>query len=120
VKPAHTLLDKRIRRATNRELSAKGLTLRESGPADLLIVYYVSIRNKLDVYPAYGYWRPWGRRVHVHSYREGTLVLDLVDPALDQMVWRGWASGVVGHPEESEERIGEAVAEILQRYPPDE
>ncbi|MFQ5751206.1 MAG: DUF4136 domain-containing protein [bacterium] len=117
----NSLLDKRIRRAVERELSAKGYEIQETGKADALLAYHTAIRQKVDVTSmGYGYWRRWprGRTVHVHRYKEGTLILDIVDPQLKQLVWRGWAIGVIGHIEESEKKINESVVKILEKYPP--
>ncbi|NIR68637.1 DUF4136 domain-containing protein, partial [candidate division KSB1 bacterium] len=69
------------------------------------------MKQKVDVSRVdYGYWRGRPRgRVYRHRYKEGTLILDIVDPQLKQLVWRGWAVGVVGNVEESEKRINESV-----------
>jgi hypothetical protein len=114
-----SLLDKRIRAAVDRELAAKGYSLRQSGQADMLLVYRAKVRDRIDVYEHYGY-RRWGGSVGVHQYREGTLTILMVDPAMDeQVVWQGWATGVVhDEPEESEQKINEAIAKILARFPP--
>lgn len=114
-----SLLDKRIRRAVDRELQAKGLVLREGGDADVMVVYQAKVRDKIDVYRHYGY-RRWGSSVDVREYREGNLTLFMVDPRMEeQVVWQGWAVGVVeDRPEESEAKINEAVAKMLLNFPP--
>jgi hypothetical protein len=114
-----SLLDKRIRRAVDREMAAKGYSLRQSGRTDMLIVYRAKVRDKIDVYEHYGY-RRWGGAVDVHQYREGTLTLLVIDPQMEeQVVWQGWAVGVIEErPEESEQKINEAIAKVLERFPP--
>ncbi|MFQ5824758.1 MAG: DUF4136 domain-containing protein [bacterium] len=117
----NSLVDKRIRRAVESDLRAKGYKIKEAGKTDAVIVYHVGVKQKVDVSTVnYGYWRGWprGRRVYAHRYKEGTIIIDIVDPELNQLVWRGWAVGVVGDPEESEEKINEAVNKILEKYPP--
>lgn len=119
--PKNSLLDKRIRRAVERELSAKGYEIVEAGKTDAVLAYHTAVRQKVDVSSVgYGYWRGWprGRRVYVHRYREGTLIVDIVDPELKQLVWRGWATGVVRDLQESEENINDAVRKILEKFPP--
>lgn len=113
----HSLLEARIKRAADRELAARGFERSERGPTDLIVVFYASRRNRVEIYPSYAYPPRW-RGGRVHRYREGTIVLDFVDAQLDQMVWRGWATGVIGHPEDAEERINEAIVKILERFPP--
>ncbi len=117
----NSLLDKRIKRAVDRELKAKGYDVIESGPPDVLLAYHVAVRERVDVSTVgYGYWRGrfHGRTAYIERYKEGTLVIDFVDPQLKQLVWRGAATGVIGSMEESEERINESVTKIFEKYPP--
>jgi hypothetical protein len=112
------LFDRRVRRAVDEELAARGLALREEGAADLLLVYHASARKRIDVYD-YPYRRRWGWGVDAHETREGTLILEMIDRSRNEMVWQGWGVGALGDPESSEERIREIVAKILERYPPE-
>ena len=52
-------------------------------------------------------------------YTEGTLNVDLVDPAKNRLVWEGIAVGRVSKvkPEERGARIDSAMAEIFARFP---
>jgi hypothetical protein len=115
------LMDKRIRSAVEGELLSKGYT-RATGRPDFLIAYHVGAENKVDVdhygyrYGSRGRWR--GHRVEVRRYKEGTLILDIVDPGMNQLVWRGTGSGNVYHPSDFERKIVEAVREILEEFPP--
>jgi hypothetical protein len=116
--PEGSFLDMRIRRAVESELLNKGYVLRESGQVDALIAYHVSVQRRVHVsYPYYGYWYP-GPAAHAHSYREGTIVVDVVDPGKKQLIWRGTALGAVGSIDESEEKIDKAIGKIFERYPP--
>lgn len=134
----NTLLDRRIRRAVDAELAAKGF---EKSPADpdFLVGYHVSLdtRRSVQVLNAYyGYAPGWGyhygagyrpyawpgpAETWVYEYEEGTLVLDVVTPGERHLIWRGAARDEVhfkSTPEESEARIREAVARMLERFPP--
>jgi hypothetical protein len=116
--PRNSPLDKRIRRAVERELESKGYVIQDQGPADAVLAYHVGVRRKVDVsHVHYGYWG-WRRATYVNQYKEGTIVLDIVDLNKKELLWRGSAVGVVGSLEESEERIRKSVAKILERYPP--
>jgi len=115
VKPG-SLLDVRIRRAVERELEAKGYVVKKSGPADALLAYHVGVQDRIDV-TRYGYGY-WGRRVHVHRYKEGSIIIDIVDAQEKQLIWRGAAQGVVGHPGQDPEKIDEAMAKVFEKYPP--
>lgn len=109
-----SLLDKRIRRAVEHEMEAKGYRFVESGKTDALIVYHIAVQNKVDI-DRYGYW---GRRVHVKRYKEGSIILDIVDPKTKELIWRGVAQGTVRYLEGDPERVKEAVFKILETYPP--
>lgn len=57
----------------------------------------------------------------IDLFDEGVLVIELVDPGTNQMLWRGWArcaiDGLVADQERVERRIDEAVARILAELP---
>jgi hypothetical protein len=122
---SNTLLDKRIRTNVEAQLAAKGFTKVEENP-DVLVVYHTGVQNKVDVtdwgYTYSGsYWGWAGRDIDVYSYTEGTLIIDMVEAADKQLVWRGAATGVVepgSPPEKLEQRIQEVIAGIFANYPP--
>ena len=75
-----SFLDIRIKRAVERELESKGYVVRENGPTDALLAYHVTVREMVGVTNyGFGYgW--WYGRPYVNRYKEGTLVIDIVDP----------------------------------------
>jgi hypothetical protein len=87
---AGDLVDKRIRAAVEEELAARGLEKRSGGP-DLLVAYHTFLKDKVEVWdwgPTYhGRHRYRGSRTEVHTFTEGSLVLDLLD-AGKEVVWR--------------------------------
>ncbi len=116
--PPNSLLDKRIRIAVETEMEAKGYRFIKEGKPDALIAYHVGVQNKVDI-NRYGYgYGYWGRRTHVRRYKEGSIIIDVVDPEIKQMVWRGAAQGIVGHPDGDPEKIQEAIFKIFEKYPP--
>jgi hypothetical protein len=109
----NTLLDKRIKSAVNDQLAAKGYQQKTDDP-DFLVVYYVSVREKL---------KDWGNEYdgRVRMLQEGTLILDVVDPEKDEVIWRGVASRTLEKnptPEKREENINNAVKKLLDKFPP--
>ena len=57
-----------------------------------------------------------------HEYDVGTLVIDVVDRASNQLVWRGAREGRLQKkqtPEERNKAVQEAVATILSGFPPE-
>jgi hypothetical protein len=115
------LMEKRIKAAMDAELSVKGLRRLESGRPDILVTYHLGARDKINVTNYnYGYWRRGyrGHAVQVHKYKEGTLVIDIIDGKRKQLVWRGWGTQVIERSENPEEKIKNAVKKILEQYPP--
>ena len=121
------LIKKRVIEATSNEMIKKGLKLDDSGNADFIIYTQAGTAEKMNVTDygyGYGSWwgpYPYGRNIDVSYYTQASLIIDLVDNAKDELVWRGIGTGVVqekGTPEERQQAIDEAVAKILSQYPP--
>ncbi len=117
----NSLLDKRIKTAVNSKLTAKGYQQQSDNP-DFLIVYHSGLKDKVDVTSwGYGYGRRGyggGERIDVRQYKEGTLIFDFVDSKTKQLIWRGWAVGVVNNLEKTAEYIDDAVEKTLKKFPP--
>ncbi len=114
----NSLNRKHIHNAVDRELAALGCTKTETGKSDLLITYHMGLQDRVAVTThGYGTWRRPHRRV-VHRYKESTLVLDMVDPQMKQLIWRGAGTGVIGRYDDIEKRINNSVKAILKNYPP--
>jgi hypothetical protein len=107
-------LDRRIRQAVDAELSAKGYEARESG-GEFLVVYNVNVRDRVNVY---SYGPRWNRWHDVDTYKEGTLMIGIVDRSQDEIVWTGYGEGIVSEAGPSEEAVRSAVAKILKEFPP--
>ena len=115
----------RVRTAVDEVLVGLGYRVVEA-QADFLITFGVSRQDRVrvteqDTYGRrrYGSWD--SRRVDVYEYQEGTLVLDVIDPETELLVWRGTATGVIVRdrtPEERMEKTREAVAAMLASFPP--
>jgi hypothetical protein len=137
-----SLIRNRVMDAVDAELAAKGLRRDASSPS-FLVSAHAGTRERMRVihspsspWPWWGYgWRRssfggwgagvgwgtgWGYDTDVMQYTEGSLVLDFVDPARAELLWRGVATSVMDDEWGSEERIREAVRELLARYPPSE
>jgi hypothetical protein len=126
-----TLDKKRILRAINSELAAKGLNKNES--PDLLVSIFTQERQRVDVYnDYYGWgwgwgwgWNPywnggWGNTVSTST--EGSLFIDLIDAKKNELVWQGIGTAQLitsGNVDKKEKRIREIVQKILMKYPPD-
>jgi hypothetical protein len=126
----NSILDGRIRSAVDRTLAGKGIRQVEVSQADFLVNYYVNLEQKIrvDTVPTtsygYGYGGWYGgtaSETRVQQYEEGTLILDVVDPEKDELLWRGSGSTRVSKktsPEAREKKIDEIVSKLLESFPP--
>jgi hypothetical protein len=121
---------KRILRAIDAEMSAKGFTKSES-PA-VLVSIFTKAKERIDVYQNnwgvgnfWGAWGgPWGwggaYGNTVSRRTDGTLYIDLIDTTKKQLIWQGQGTAplVFGDIDKREARINEIVREIMMVYPP--
>lgn len=129
-------LDKRrILRAIEAELLAKGFTKSES--PDLLVSLFTKSQQRVDVYNnawgmgawGWGGWGPWGgfgpgwgwgwNQPSTSVTTEGVLYIDLIDANKKELIWQGMGTGYLSrNMEKKEERIKEFVSKIMEKYPP--
>ncbi len=133
----NSLTRKRIEAAVTRELTQKGLkevTVDER--PDLLVHYWLGTKDKERVMgtsgPSAGYYgRPggyygggygWGgsaSNVSTYEYREGTLVVDLVEPVKKELQWRAtMVAALEGTTENNIDLGNRAIAKAFENYPP--
>jgi len=112
------LVKKRIEADLAKGFAARGLALVPNGPADLNVHYTFGAARRMEAeaYPAG--WRGWGTRVVRVPYAEGTLVIDLRDPATKSLVWRAISSVEKRDPAKIEAKIDDMVHKSAQKYPP--
>jgi hypothetical protein len=129
-------LDKRrILRAIEAELMAKGMTKSEN--PDMLVSMFTKSNQRVDVYNSawgagswgwrgYGGWGPgmsmgWGGRNQVSTTTEGMLYIDFIDADKKELIWQGSGTGylVTKSVEKKEARIKEFVSKTLEQFPPE-
>lgn len=118
------LSNQRIQKAINAQMEQRGYAISEE--PDMLINVVTSIETARDI-TATGTPVFYGRRfgysvatydVNVHEYREGSLVIDLVDAGSKNLVWHGTADGTLSEKaEKNQQKIDEAVVKIFEQYP---
>ncbi|WP_420831633.1 DUF4136 domain-containing protein [Bathymodiolus japonicus methanotrophic gill symbiont] len=62
-----------------------------------------------------------GSKTQVTHYKQGTLIIDIINPKTDQLIWRGAADGRLPKAtdrEKSDELVQKYVAKILSNFPP--
>ena len=130
------LLDERVREAVTSELFRDGLQPDTEKP-DILVAYDLAVDSSqvpgLEyTFPegfgyGYSYWfgyrfrySPTSLRNYrsVNQYPAGTLIIDLIDPDTNQLIWRGVKEAGINPTSQDMERINLAVADIMAQYPP--
>lgn len=122
-------LDKRrILRAIEKELLAKGFTKSET--PNLLVSFFTKERQQVNVYNnnfnSFGFgwgWSPfyWNQNYQVSNTSRGTLYIDLIDAKTKELVWQGVGNGYLTNSiSKKEERINAFVNAILKAYPPEQ
>lgn len=117
------------------QLTNSGLTETESG-ADVLVTYYGSseteVRLQSDSYgygwggygtmgwDRYGYGMgmgPVSTTTRVVEYERGTLVVDIVDAASNELIWRGSASGIAisDSPAKTQKNVTKAIEKMAKQ-----
>ena len=117
----NTLVKKRLKQAIEKTLEGKGYTLSPNNP-DLLVNAQVVVEQRSDnrnVYPYspfyFGYYG--GFTGAMDSQKEGDVVIDLIDREQKQLVWQGYAPGVLEtSTKDRQEQINDAVVTILSEY----
>ena len=111
--------------AIKNELTAKGYTVSEKADFGLALLFGKQTKTNISTY-GYGYGPYWGRygattNIDVSQYDEGTLIIDVIDMAKKELVWRGTGTGTLNPNATVEERtanINNGVAQILAQFPP--
>jgi hypothetical protein len=109
------LIEGHVKSAVNAELAKKGFTKLEEGHPDFLVAYYFTARNRVDVTHHYGYWYP---HTSVYKYKEGTLIIDIVDRVDRQLIWRGWATDALEDRSRLKDQIDHAIEKLMKQFPP--
>jgi len=119
-----------IKDAVERELTKRGLVPATTGTPDIVMHYYfLSGPNSESQFRGQfvGAVPPWGlpdfemTTTSFKIFEQGTLVLDFIDGPKRQIVWRGVAEAEVNRqnsPAKRDQRLREAVGELLKKYPP--
>lgn len=124
-----TPLSSRLVSSVNRALISRGLSL--SDEPDLLVDFIVATEERIDVRttPTHSVHRThWNRgfstwptySTTVRQYTEGTLIIDLIDPATNTLVGEGAAQNRISNTEFTQAQLDEIVAKVLDDLMPRE
>lgn len=126
-------LNSHIQRAVEEELQQRGYKRVEENP-DVLVAYDVSVSvpeekdNPENFRKGFGYsygYMSGYRYSYGHAdmpgyrsvdlFKEGTLIIDLINPKSNMLVWRGWAEGGISSFKAGYKKVQDQVQEVLQK-----
>jgi hypothetical protein len=91
---------------------------------DFVVAVYASARDKLDLSDwQFGYynWPHWWDTMPPHAiaqYKEGTVIVDVIDPETLDLLWRGSATATLGDtPEQNTTALQQAAVAIVEKFP---
>ena len=123
------LISDRVHRAVTREMTAKGL--KEVNPnqnPDLVVRYWATSSKDADVssYVTMGiyqpfigsYWGFWYDTISVTTKRQGTLLVDLIDPKKKDLVWRIYVIERIINTDKAWKSADEDFTKGFESFPP--
>jgi Domain of unknown function (DUF4136) len=114
--------------AGNRELIKRGLHPVESEP-DVFVTFFLAaqdaerLKTTIESSPwwvsGYGwYGTPTWTYTEVEPYRQGTLVIDVVDARTSKLLWRAYCSDEIDDMRQRHKNINSIVGKSLGKFPP--
>jgi hypothetical protein len=131
---ARTPMSSMLADAMTRELTTRGLTLSDS--PDLMVDFFVTTEDRMDVrttrnssmHSMHSVHRShWGRssfstwptyQTTVRQYTQGTLLVDLIDPAANALVAEGAAQNRIRSNELTRQQVDDIVGQIMTEIMP--
>jgi hypothetical protein len=123
------LINDRVHRAVTREMTAKGLReVQSNDNPDLVVRYWANSSTQINV-SAMGNWGPYGAYIGSYwgflydtvtatSQREGSLLLDLIDPRKKDLVWRLYIMRKINNVDKAWKQADEDFTKGFESYPP--
>jgi hypothetical protein len=125
------VLGPHIVEAVDRQLARRGLKQVDKSSADVVVVYFAALTvgfNKSYLGEYYGYVTGWGSPIppalapstSADIYEQGTVVVDMVQPASKRAIWRGSVVTRVHQGRKLEERIArinEGTERMFEKFP---
>ncbi len=138
----NSIMDQRIRDTIDKQLQQK-YTITSAEKSDFLVNYSIIVEERADIrtynnyngyYPGFTYGARYGTygsgmalgystgsETQVTHYKQGTLIIDIINPETDKLMWRGAADGRLPEGADRAEKdrlIQKYVSKILSDFPP--
>ena len=124
------LLESYVRPVVTRELNAKGLK-EVAENADVFVTFFVGLDEKTQAAPLnnFDHYGRMGSRAAdtfntkwndtmVYNYQKGVLLIDLVDAATKDLVWRAYCRNSADRPGDAKTNIDAAAKKAFKDFPP--
>lgn len=128
------LIDNEIKRSIEEQLAQRGL-VKVHKNADLQVAYHAAIRQEQSIFLSGMGWgdRGWGGwgggpgtwngsvQGQTSTVPIGTIAVDLYDPKLDDLIWRGDATKTIDlkkDPDKNYKNLQKAMEKLFKNYPP--
>jgi len=117
-------LDRQIRGAADKLIEGRGFKRVEREESPDLMINYVGMGN--DYFQAEGITKEiapgvkWIGDPHSHSmrsYREGTLVFEVIDTGSEEMIWSGWVTELAPTIEKLRAKAEKATRKVFKHFP---
>jgi len=129
--PYSTFTQERLRQTITNVLLSKGVARSETNP-DLILVYRVNMTKQTQYTTVssggYGWGPAWGgyggyggvgvSQTTAQQIPYGALTIAIVDPKMNQLVWRGEADAQLGDNESNAQLVQDAVNQLFAQFPP--
>jgi len=119
------IVDQEIHNAVASQLTGKGLTETNDDKADLYVGYQAAAdqEKQWNAYGMGGGWRLGGGMASATSstITNGTLVIDIYNPADKQLVWSGRGTETLSpskNQQKNMDKLNKAITKIMKNYPP--
>ena len=120
VRAPNKLSHQRIVSAVENELAIKGWWRDDQARVpDIYLSYYASVKDEVVI--DYAYRTDWydDASVTVRRVHEGMLMLDIIDVAEDELIWRGIITQALSdNPRRNDSKISDTVRTLLAEFPP--
>jgi hypothetical protein len=114
--------------AGNQQLMKQGLQPVDASP-DVFVTFFLiaqdaqELKTTVDSGPWWGYGYGWYAPpawtiTEVEYYKEGMLVIDIVDAHTSKLLWRAYCSDQIRNMRTRDKNINSAVRKALGRFPP--
>jgi hypothetical protein len=125
------VVDLRLHRTVLRELTKKGL--REVQPnqnPDLLVRYWANTSQQVNI-AVLGKWGPYGpyinsewareyNNVTATSAKEGSIIIDLIDPHTKNLAWRVYLIRKISNADKDWNKADDDLNKAFESFPPSE